>query len=355
LITTSVSTFLPLIDIHLTQTEEYQLEKLAERIFDKILLTPGYPYDWGTDIRINQTLTEEQILQILKDFGLAKLGEKQYVLDVNKVIRLENNSEFDNLYYIPPKIVSKLLGLGKEYGFRLLIKPAINITTEVNGNELIVGVFSQEKVPLPGSEVQATAIWVDKKGNDNFLFNETVFSTTDWDGKCILRFSKDLENKGKQEGTSFIIFVNFYGIKTVHVSSSSQTILASISNKYLSIEYSGTEAVHLRSDPIFITFPNIFYGEIINVDEHGESSWVINKGSKSYRIYVLSSIDPNTNYIGFIIKARGTNYLVAVPRPMMIDYSTGPIAGIHRVKLTRVVVINDLTYFMEFIFWRMYE
>jgi hypothetical protein len=355
IINTSVSTILPLIDIHLSQTEEYQLEKLAERIFDKILLTPGYPYNWGEDIRINQTLNEDEMLQYLKDFGLAKIGASPYVLDPNKVIRLENGSGIDNLYYIPPKVISKLLGIEGKYGFQLTIIPALNITIEVSGNTLTVGVYSQEKVPLPASEVTVYAIWVESKGGKDVLNNETKTAKTDWDGKCTLSFSANLEGKGNQEGASFIIYVNFYGIKTVYISSLSQTILASISEKYLAIEYlNGTGALHLESDPLLVAFPNIFYGEITN-DTKGESTWVINKGSKSYKVYGLSSIDPYTNYIALIVKKGNNNFLVIAPRPSIVYYATGPIAGVHRVKLTKVVVINDLTYFIEFYLWRMAE
>lgn len=355
IINTSVSTLLPLIDIHLSQTEEYQLEKLAERIFDKILLTPGHPYDWGEDIRINQTLTEDEMLQYLKDFGLAKVGASPYVLDANKVIRLENGSGIDNLYYIPPKVISKLLGIEGKYGFQISIIPALNITTEVSGNTLTVGVYSQEKVPLPASEVMVYAIWVDNKGGKDVLNNETRIAKTDWNGKCTLSFSANLEGKGNQEGASFIIYVNFYGIRTVYISSLSQTILASISEKYLAIEYIGDGgALHLESDPLLVAFPNIFYGEITN-DTKGESTWVINKGSKSYKVYGLSSIDPYTNYIALIVRKGNDKFLVIAPRPAIVHYATGPIAGIHRVKLTKVVTINDLTYFMEFYLWRMAE
>ncbi len=112
--------------------------------------------------------------------------------------------------------------------------------------------------------------------------------------------------------------------------------------------------MHLESDPLMVAFPNIFYGEITN-DTKGESSWVINKGSKSYKVYELSSLDPYTNYIALIVKKGNNKYIVVAPRPSIVYYSTSPIAGVHRVKLTKIVTINDLTYFVEFILWRMAE
>jgi hypothetical protein len=242
-----------------------------------------------------------------------------------------------------------------KYGFQLTIIPALNITIEVSGNTLTVGVYSQEKVPLPASEVTVYAIWIENKGGKDVLNNETKTAKTDWNGKCTLSFSANLESKGNKEGASFIIYVDFYGIRTVYISSLSQTILASISEKYLAIEYlEGTGALHLESDPLLVAFPNIFYGEIIN-ETKGESTWVINKGSKSYKVYGLSSIDPYTNYIALIVKKGNDKFLVIAPRPSIVYYATGPIAGVHRVKLTKVVTINDLTYFIEFYLWRMAE
>ncbi|QOJ79467.1 hypothetical protein IG193_03125 [Infirmifilum lucidum] len=97
---------------------EEQLYTVAQRIMDKILLTPGYPADWGTNITVSA--------DDMQDFGLALNGTRApYIVDPDKVMRLANLSTLPNPLLLNSSRLADLLGLRGTYGFRLVMKPMI--------------------------------------------------------------------------------------------------------------------------------------------------------------------------------------------------------------------------------------
>lgn len=346
----TVTTMLPLADVNLSEAYEYQLEVIADRVLNKILRTPGYPADWGVDLSINYSDTSA-----IEDFGLALAGTgNAYVLDPNKVTKLENNSRLDNPYYIPPRDAAEILGLGREYGFSLNIVPALNINvTSFDQNRIYLQVKSQENIPTPNADVSALAIW--RQGNK--MFNETCSNMTDWRGECMLEFSEDIGSKAQSdEGIALITFADFHGIKTVSVTGASETMVGSVSGRYVSVVYPPREngTWQIQGEPLLVVFPNVFVGEIVNGSK-GREKWTLNRGKKNYTVFELSWIDPYTNFVILVAKHTGDFRLVTVPRPLDVHYQTGPLAGLHRVTLHRLVTINGLTHYVRFSIWRMSE
>ena len=62
----------------LSHIKEEQLYTVAERLMDKIILTPGYPYDWGYNFSLyNGSLT---------DFGLAAVSYTHLTLPTKRIV-----------------------------------------------------------------------------------------------------------------------------------------------------------------------------------------------------------------------------------------------------------------------------
>jgi len=350
MLSATVTTMVPLLDVNLSQAREYQLELVADRVFNKILRTPGYPADWGTDPTINYSDTSS-----LKDFGLALASARSaYILDPNKVVKIENGSRVDNLYYVSPQVAAQLLGLGSDYGFALSILPVLNVTvTSVVDNNVYVYVTTQENIPAPNANVSALALWWESRK----MFNATSNSTTDWRGECVLEYTVDLESKGeREEGMAMIMLVNYHGIRTVDVVGARQSLIGSVTGRYVTVVYPENESGSwkIEGDPLLVVYPYVFVGQIVN-GSHGQAKWVINKGGKSHQTYELAWVDPYTNFIVLVARKQDVYSLVVVPRPWRIQYQTGPLAGLHRVTLHRLAVINGITHYVRLSIWRMSE
>ena len=143
----------------------------AEEILDTLLLSPGYPLDWGDRSEDPQLI------------GLAVQGSiEEYVLDPKKVFRLSEHSD----HYIPPTTTRRLLGLSRRYQFSLRIVPffTINIDDEGNGTYKI-SVANYRGVPA--SNVNVTGYYV----HTPFRYNSTYqieSAVTDINGTCTLNF-----------------------------------------------------------------------------------------------------------------------------------------------------------------------
>lgn len=128
-----------------------QLYTVAERLMDKILLTPGYPEHWGADLT-----PEDEIA----DFGLALAGATApYIIDPDKVMRLANLTFSPNPVPVSARRIAELLGIYGAYGFRLEMKPMITATVKtIDSEELIPKIFSVcvvnwQNIGLPNANV----------------------------------------------------------------------------------------------------------------------------------------------------------------------------------------------------------
>ncbi|MEM0345686.1 MAG: hypothetical protein QW189_07220 [Thermofilaceae archaeon] len=199
-----------------------QLYTVAERLIDKILLTPGYPENWGADL-----LLDHEVM----DFGLALAGAKTpYIVDPDKVMRLANLTTYPNPVPISAERIAELLGIKGEYGFRLEMKPMIRIRVEaldVNDglpSTFIVNVVNWQGIALPNARVTGIYVIVyvpvgvgagqenkqDRAESENPLVESCL---TDSLGTCTLRFTIPvLKPKGGMSPVPFIVLhVNWEG------------------------------------------------------------------------------------------------------------------------------------------------
>jgi len=155
-------------EITLIEHEEYST---AESILDMILLSPGYPANWGN-------LTENPVL-----FGLAsEMTTEAYALDAKKVIRLSENSSL----YISPGELRSLLGLSSDCNFIIRVTPMLTLNVEGGGGNYIVTI--KDHKGFPASNVNVTGYYVHESLIPS---SEQVVShaISGIDGKCTFSFS----------------------------------------------------------------------------------------------------------------------------------------------------------------------
>ncbi|MEM2342322.1 MAG: hypothetical protein QXX94_06055 [Candidatus Bathyarchaeia archaeon] len=158
----------------LSRMEQETEYPLAERLLDIILLSPGYPPDWG--VRSEDPLA----------FGLASTNAlKDYVLDISKVYRLTESSP----HHIPPGIARELMGLSSRYNFNLTIVPVLRIeivNKTVNANstyEITVTNYKGFRVP----NVNVMAYYVNRSLSPTSpIFLQS--NTTSTYGNCTITF-----------------------------------------------------------------------------------------------------------------------------------------------------------------------
>jgi len=143
----------------------------AEDILDTLLLSPGYPPDWGESSDTPDSM------------GLAVQNSiEEYVLDPKKVIRLSEESD----YYISPPTTRRLLGLSKKYHFSLRITPFFNVTINNEGDgNYTISVTTYRGNPAPN--VNVTGYYVDLPFQYNATY-QTQSAITSIDGTCTLNF-----------------------------------------------------------------------------------------------------------------------------------------------------------------------
>lgn len=155
----------------LTHLEQEAPYTTADRILDILLLSPGDPENWGTNVSETPAA-----------LGLAdQTALRAYVLDPRKVARLHENTTG----YIAPSEARDLLGLRRTYHFSLRIRPVLKI--EVAGN----GTFTLTVRDTKGflvPNVRMTAFYVPKSlvpGTD-YPHESNITSI---DGSCTVEFT----------------------------------------------------------------------------------------------------------------------------------------------------------------------
>jgi len=177
--------------------------KVADKIIDILLLSPGKPNNWSRSLETPQSM------------GLAlENAIKPYQLDLEKVSRLRYQD--DN--YIPPYMVRDLLGLGAYYYITININPIYRISvTDLNGTKFSVTVRNQWDAPTPN--VNVTAAYTNLQNitlTDIVSFMDgslegSVFKSnmTDSSGTCGLDFS------GSGPRNTLIVLADQLGIKSL--------------------------------------------------------------------------------------------------------------------------------------------
>jgi hypothetical protein len=198
-----------------TTTYGEQLYTVAERVMDKIVLTPGYPVDWGTNINVTP--------DTLQDFGLALYGSRSpYVVDPDKVMRLANLSTLPNPLLLNTSRLAELLNL-QDYGFRLRIKPLLVVNITPTGyyyyqsykfmSRFDIQVSNYYGLGIPNANITAMYVLVQVQpgtGNEGDVELRSIFTRTCLTnplGKCTLDFTSDLQGVLKGQVKWFFPFL----------------------------------------------------------------------------------------------------------------------------------------------------
>jgi hypothetical protein len=363
--------------------EEAQLLPVAGRLFDKILLTKGYPEDWGSNIYINSSN--------LGDFGLSSQYGEMYRLDVNKLMRLVTDvNNMTNPLYMPPTTMGNLTGIygnsSWSYGFRLLVKSAliINITNgpplnppqENEPKNFTIDVTTYSGKYAPNVEVSGLYLMVcvdtigqGQNATEVFMYNYTIAkSITNWQGRAELNFTVPKPPKQNMNPAyCLIVTVNYYGLQSqqIDVINPIQTINLLTQGQYLIVDFNETFGVPKSANQIV----NLTVIELTSNlqlllnpadnETNGMAGQIINKGSKNYQVYHLENqLTDEVIFMGLYVKTRGNYSLVFASRPMIpiaIDYRSHSFAyaGINSDTFSRMVKIGRNSYIAELTVWRM--
>lgn len=383
----SSAVFMPSVYIPLTHIREQQLDVLAERTIDKILLTPGAPYNWddvtvtGTDLNLTQ----------LSGFGLALYEEtigsptEPYLLDRDKVLRL-NESLLD------PLEVARSLGFMEDnhlkYGFRITIKPAINIHinvikyTDVDKDHqaygsIRVNVKNYEDIPLANAKVYGIVVvfCVDQTTVDAYPIYPNKPSITNVLGEATIDFNyTDIIDKltGYQKyAFLYITYIDFYGLKSYEISSPSDietpALILPTKGGIMVLHNSSTlprGSIHMRGvfgiNIPYNTFGNVEVRKVWVRTKGAEALNIINHGGKEYTYYTLEGVEQDLNAIGIVFKYTGECHFYVVSLRYIIreglHYGFSGMGGKKVIVVAkRLVRIEGIDYVFEFRMWRMAE
>ena len=355
--------------------EQAQLQPEVGRLYDKILLTKGYPEDWGSNIYINNSN--------LADFGISSEYGGMYRTDVNKLMRLVNNLSYTvNPFYIHPTTMGNLTGIyedaGWSYGFRLRMADALKLNIT----------YDQDQEPVTSYRVSVTnywdrhasnavvkglyfLVWVDKHGNEDvFEYSYTTAENeTDWQGQTVLDFTGRVPTvpQGVQK-YGYILFssANYYGIQSQKIQvigGPIQTINLFLQGDYLIANYSEIEGVakgayHLELAVIeFTSNQQVIVDPALNETE-GAAGKVVNSGGKDYAVFHLQNpVSEDIVFAGILVKKTGQWTLAFCSRPTafeIIDYRSHSFAyaGINSQTYSRLVRVGPNSYYAELTVWR---
>jgi hypothetical protein len=183
--------------LQLTKMQQENENPVADRILDMILLSPGYPPNWG-----NQSTDQITSLGFAVQDALSS-----YELDISKVRRL-NESVGPDMYIYPAK-ARQLMGLSEKYNFNLTMIPVFNINI-VNASltgqaKYLITIKDYKGFLVPN--VNVTGFYVPNSFTNGEIFPST-YAITGTDGTCVLTFSP-LSNY------SLVVYANQLGVNAI--------------------------------------------------------------------------------------------------------------------------------------------
>ncbi|PLJ78131.1 hypothetical protein [Infirmifilum sp. SLHALR2] len=389
----------------LTTVREEQLYTVAQRVMDKILLTPGYPPDWGTNVTVSAG--------DMQDFGLALYGTREpYVVDPDKVMRLANLSTLPNPLLLNASRLAELLGLSQGYGFRLVMKPMIGHSVSVlswnttkDGSQsfptkFAVSVYNWYGMGLPNANVTGIyAIFKVDPGDGNNRQPDleekavfTVSSTTDALGYTTLDFTSQVQNYLQSQKnlnkwwfwflllhTSWHGFVAVYGYSATPSGGApvqgyiiGDTIIISRDVEVPDIRSQGTSkksgAVHCKDEVVQVV-PQ--YEELLNVTSidwcrgrsddplwcHEVAGKVLPSSQNFYLVGKIKYLEKLSSHVFVFAKWRSQTIVIVINRIPEIDVTFGPrqASPANSVTLTRFATIYNYPYVIQLTLWRSVE
>jgi hypothetical protein len=374
----------------LETVREEQLLTVAERLMDKILLTPGYPPDWGSNIYITDAN--------LTDFGLALQGGAPYIVDPDKVMRLANLSTLPNPLLVNASRLAELLGVKGQYGFKLVMKPMITAEVEtlgwINGmaSKFRVRVLNWQGEGLPNANVTGVYVVALVKGgagqpevDDLRNFNRSCL--TDALGYCELDYTSDVSSvkygSGQEPATFLILHTKWEGF--VAVTGYSPVPGGAPVDGYIIGSYVFMEKdVDVSEQPVIkgqISGAVIVKDEIVQVvpqysllldptevdwcrEQPNDPMWchdvagrVLPSRQGAYLVGKVVYLERLSSHVIVFAKWRGSWTAVVISRIPSIDISYGPrnVKPVNAATLTRVTQLYNYPYVVQLTVWRWVE
>jgi len=317
-------------------SEKEQLKVAAQKLMTQLLLDPGDPPDWGSNVAINESN--------LKTFGLAKYSEttrEAYVLDPDKVLRLNSTHPF----YIPPSSVINLLNLGYEYGFTLEIFPALNVSIAPQGSgKYEVSVSSEYGgLPIVDASVTARMYYVSNGTIKRSPPSAPLTSQTRVNGECTFNFS-DISSDMKV----LILVINYHGVRVVKVFPAGSNVTRAYligEHLFLNEAYniSSNEAYEIIVDKNFTSSTSGYMIE--------DLKFSLNKVED--KKFDLTYVEPSTVAV-LAVSEDGTR-LIFTSKEVNLTYSSIP--GVwsfpFAYSVERSVIIGGSAYIVRLYLWRM--
>ncbi|RLE60793.1 MAG: hypothetical protein DRJ35_02290 [Thermoprotei archaeon] len=368
--------------------KEEQLFNVAERLMDKILLTPGYPPNWGTDFT-----------QLLSDFGLALNGTRTpYVVDPDKVMRLSNLSVIPNPLLINSSRIAVLLGVEDEYGFRLEMKPLLyhvitpleyyptpGLPTPDIPSLVQVQVLNWYGIGVPGANVTGMLVLIKARPSPNGGLEDisyTVFvesNITSALGECTLDFTDEIADYfsggnvgGRHWIYHFIILhTNWKGFVAIAGYSEPPERGVPVTgyvigdyiflNRSVDVPGASTGAI-LTKDEIIQAIPE--YQSLLTVTK---IEWLSNNTPppwpglirpwEEYRVGKIEYLERLSSHIFVLAKWKGSPIVVTISRIPVIDivYGSREATPANSVTITRIAQIYNYPYIIKLTVWRKVE
>ncbi len=318
-------------------SEKEQLKVTAQKIMTQILLDPGFPFDWGSNLNGQPSM-----------FGLGKYGEtsrEAYVLDPDKVQRLNTQIGVNR---VPPSIALQLLNLGHDYGFNIEFSENLHITYARISNaaeEYKITVTSYfDRMPLANTKI-AAALYDTQA--ENITRRGSASNITGFDGTCDINFNLPI---GSQRET-MIVLAEYYGAHATKIfplgSDYVQGYLFSnqvISNTEYSL-YHANQAPAAKEALMMKQDENYTISEFDAGEADSTGSLVLEGEVEPSAVAVLASVKD---------QADNASMLVAY-RDLTINYTS--IEGVRSTassySLERTVLIAGTTYTVTLYLWRM--
>lgn len=363
-----------------------QLYTVAERVLSKVLLTPGRPINWGTDLAVAE--------DNMTDFGLALAGSQEpYVLDPDKLMRLVNYTWFRNPAFLDPRRVAALLKL-EGYGFMLEFAPlytlraaplALDPDTGVAVRFKVVAV-SYEDLPLGNVNVTGLLLVLYSEGGCGLSSPVDVgyallrdSEVTGIDGSCVLDYSSELEtvkpslpNRGDKVTYALILYGEWHGYRvTSHYAPDQGAIEVYLIGPHVIAEHA-TEAppygAVLLKDEALEALPD--YSKLIEVRKvamecvgDDPSDWtpacrVLNRGAKLYQLYRLEHVERLASHAILVGCRLGRLFAYVASKYPVEPVRYGLLGEVHAanlVVLTRLAQVSGYSYVVKLYLWRWEE
>ena len=316
-------------------SEKENLKATAQTILTQILLNPGSPEDWGSNITIKGL--------DLTSFGLApkkRITKEVYTLDADKISRLNRMNPF----YIPPYYASRALGLGPEYGFTIEIFPALS----VNVSETRPGLYDVEVRtiyggnPVLGANITARVYYLDNGSIAAIPNNCSLHSVTGYDGKCVINFGFF---SSTQYVTAFLIDYN--GMRVIEVISSSGVKQNVLTGKHFFL----TEEHDFSEGSVFEVIACLKNG--VYEIEHTKSKLGSVIRSDDGFVYEIEYVEPQ---LICVLASSGNNFLMLASKKINLAYGTivpstsAPPLGF---VIEKIVLVDSFSYIVRLYLWRL--